>query len=228
MSTPPIKSRSLNLYRGEPQHDVFSSMASVFPTNVLSPSSSPFQFAEGAKISLPTHYQFEEEQKSSTAFIKNTDTSALLVLKDGKVTFEQYWLTGGRDVNWISWSVAKSFIATLVGIAIEEGLIESIEAPITRYIKSLEGSAYDGVSIKHVLQMSSGARWSEDYSDDDSDVLKLAAVMSGESTLEQFVCQHSKRNKTWYDLSVQFCRHTGAGTITGRGYWAVDYKLYAK
>jgi CubicO group peptidase (beta-lactamase class C family) len=62
-------------------------------------------------------------------------------------------------------SVAKSFISALVGIAVAEGHIRSIEDPISNYVPVNPGSAYDGVSIRNVLQMSSGARWNEDYSD---------------------------------------------------------------
>jgi len=67
------------------------------------------------------------------------------VLKDGARRFERYALNGGRDVQWMSWSVAKSFLSTLVGIAIEEGHIQSIEEPISRYISMSAGSTYDGV-----------------------------------------------------------------------------------
>lgn len=71
---------------------------------------------------------------------------------------EQYRLTGDRGVQWISWSVAKSFVSALVGIAVSQGHIRSIDEPISAYVQVEPGSAYDGVSIKDVLQMSSGAR----------------------------------------------------------------------
>ena len=130
---------------------------------------------------------FDGEKRWSQAFLEATDTSALLVLQNGKIRLEDYDLTGGRHVQWISWSVAKSFISALVGIAIDEGFIGSVEDPISDYAASLRGSAYDGVAIRHVLQMSSGARWSEDYSDPEADVHRLASVMAGHSTLEAFV-----------------------------------------
>ncbi len=179
--------RTLNLYSGEPQHDVFPRLKDLLPTSTMKPAAEAFQFPEGERIALPAGYEFENAGQTTEAFIKATDTSALLVLKAGKIRFEEYWLTGGRDVHWISWSVAKSFLATLVGIAIEEGFIESIDLPITRYATSLKGSAYDGVSIKNVLQMSSGARWNEDYSDPKSDVHRLGAAMAGATSLATFV-----------------------------------------
>ena len=95
--------------------------------------------------------------------------------------------TGGPQVRWTSWSVAKSFISALVGIAIDEGIIRSEDDAISNYFEALKGSAYDGVSIKHVLQMSSGARWHEDYSDPTSDVNRLGLVMAGIQGLDEFV-----------------------------------------
>lgn len=175
------------LYNGTPQHENFSRMIELFPHNTMTASPAPVEFDRGRGLDLPVDYEFEGRRKSVENFINETDTSALLILQDGKVRFESYFLTGGQDVQWISWSMAKSFISALVGIAIEEGFINSVNDPISQYVHSLTGSAYDGVRIKEVLQMSSGARWSEDYSDPDADIHKLAAVMAGAATLESFV-----------------------------------------
>ena len=103
-----------------------------------------------------------------------------MVIQNGKLLRQDYWLTGGPDVNWMSMSVAKSFVSALIGIAINEGLIESVETPITQYVPELKGSAYDNVRIKDVLQMSSGARWNEDYSDPESDIMRYGRVWAGE------------------------------------------------
>ncbi len=178
---------ALNLYVGEPQHDNFPHMDKLFPTRQMAGSEQPYQFPEGAPIALPNDYQFGQQTQSANRFIEDTDTSALLVLKDGAVRLEQYYLTGGRDVRWISWSTAKSFISALIGIAIDEGLIGSIDESITKYVTALSDSAYNGVRIKDVLQMSSGARWNEDYSDPNSDVHRLGSAMAGDSSLADFV-----------------------------------------
>ena len=179
----------LNLYSGEPQHEAFSRMKDLLSSTRMKPSTKPFHFPEDDQMALPEGYQFENAMKSTGAFLEETDTSALFVLKDSRVRFEEYWLTGGRDVQWISWSVAKSFVSAMIGIAVDEGWIESLESPITQYATELEGSAYDGVSIRNVLQMSSGAQWNEDYSDPRSDVNRLGAVMAGGSSLAEFVAQ---------------------------------------
>ncbi|WP_447741960.1 serine hydrolase domain-containing protein [Pseudomonas laurentiana] len=110
-----------------------------------------------------------------------------MVLKDGKIALEKYYLTGGPEVQWISWSVAKSFVSTLVGIAYEEGYIKNLDEPITNYIDVKAGSAYDNVPIKDILQMSSGARWDEAYNNPESDVRHLGAAVSPEGSLDAFV-----------------------------------------
>ena len=120
-------------------------------------------------------------------FLDATDTAALLVLRDGAVVHEEYRLTGGADVTWMSMSVAKSFVSALVGIAVEQGHIRSIDDAISDYIDTEPGSAYDGVRIKDVLQMSSGARWNEDYSDPNSDIVRLGAAMGPGGSLDRFV-----------------------------------------
>ena len=119
-----------------------------------------------------------DSARNVEAFLDETDTAALLVIKDGTVRFERYGLTGGPAVHWMSMSVAKSFVSALVGIAVGEGLIRDIDQPITDYVPELAGSAYDGVRIKDILQMSSGARWNEDYSDPESDLVRSGTVLA--------------------------------------------------
>lgn len=182
-----VESSGFELFTGALQHEKFCRLTELFPHSTLHPSPTPRPLPEGAPAVLPDTFEFKGEARSTEDFMASTDTSALLVMREGSVCVERYFLTGGPDVQWISWSVAKSFISALVGIAVNEDLIQSIDDAITDYAGTLKGSAYDGVSIRHVLQMSSGARWNEDYSDPSADVHGLDRVMRGESTLEAFV-----------------------------------------
>lgn len=174
------------LFSGAEQYENFSRVREMFPTTVLTASSKPYDFPTGEEISLPENYDFNGESLSVADFLTLTDTSALLVLAGGKVRFEEYYLTGGRDVNWWSMSMSKSFVSTLVGIAVQEGHIESVDAPITKYVPELKGSAYDGVAIVDVLEMSSGAAWNEDYADPESDVMKMGRIMALGGSLDTF------------------------------------------
>jgi CubicO group peptidase (beta-lactamase class C family) len=98
--------------------------------------------------------------------------SGVLVLKDGKIVLEKYGLGRKPTDRWTSFSVAKSLTSTLVGAAIQDGKIKSINDPVTAYIPELKGSAYEGVTVRQMLMMSSGVKWNEDYTDPNSDVAK--------------------------------------------------------
>ena len=101
--------------------------------------------------------------------------AGLLVLQDGRIRLEHYADGYSARGHWTSFSVAKSVTSTLVGAAVRDGLIGSIDDPITRYIPELAGSGYDGVTIAQVLTMTSGVRWNEDYTDPNSDVVRMFA-----------------------------------------------------
>ncbi|WP_210246723.1 MULTISPECIES: serine hydrolase [unclassified Methylobacterium] len=95
--------------------------------------------------------------------------AGLLILKDGKVAYEDYELGNSEATRWMSMSVAKSISSTLVGAAIKDGFIKSIDDPVTQYLPELAGGAYEGVSVRNLLQMASGAKWDETYTDPNSD-----------------------------------------------------------
>jgi CubicO group peptidase (beta-lactamase class C family) len=104
------------------------------------------------------------------AFMQQWRISGVIVVKDGRVVLEKYGMGRTPDQRWTSFSVAKSVTSTLIGAAIRDGYIRSIYDPITRYIPELEGTAYDGVSLRRVMTMTSGVKWNEDYADPQSDV----------------------------------------------------------
>ncbi|MEQ8691885.1 MAG: serine hydrolase [Pseudomonadales bacterium] len=174
------------LFTGAEQYENFNRISELLPTSTMTASSAPYDFPQGDEIDLPESFVYQGKPVSTESFLAETDTGAVLVLKNGVVRKEIYRLTGGRDVNWLSMSVAKSFISALVGIAIEEGHIRSIEEPVTLYVPDLRGSAYDNVRIKDILQMSSGARWNEDYSDPESDVGRLGETLVSGGSLNDF------------------------------------------
>lgn len=185
MTTPAASQQSLGtladlqLFTGAPQVENFCRMAELVQTRAMAPSSHPREWPQGDPVELPLAFSFDGQERSVQEFLDETETSALLVLREGRVVHESYHRTGGPDVPWLSMSVAKSFVATLVGIAVADGLIGDVEDPISDHVAVEPGSAYDGVSIRSVLQMSSGARWNEDYSDPDADPLRIADATSG-------------------------------------------------
>jgi len=102
-----------------------------------------------------------------------TKAAGVMVYHEGKIRFEDYALGFGPDQRWTSFSVAKSFTSTLLGAALADGFITSLDAPVTRYIPELAGSAYDGVTVRQLATMTSGVAWNEDYTDPASDVAQM-------------------------------------------------------
>ena len=198
---------NLRMFSGARQHHNFSNFKNLLPVTEMQPAVMPYIFPHGAAIELPRDFDFDGSTVKTDEFLTRTDTGGLLVLQDGIIRFEDYWLSGGQTVQWISWSVAKSFISAMVGIALEEGHIGSIDDPISQYIHVNPGSAYDGVRIKHVLQMSSGARWNEDYGDPNSDINRFSAAMAGAGTLDNLIVSMVPQ-----DEPGTVCRYNSADT----------------
>ncbi len=107
------------------------------------------------------------------AYMSDQRSAALLVLHDGKLRLERYGLGFDAAGRWTSFSVAKSFTSTLVGAAVRDGFIKSLDDKVSLYIPDLKGSAYDEVSVRQLLTMTSGVKWNEDYADPQSDVAKF-------------------------------------------------------
>ena len=129
----------------------------------ITPSPTPLALPAGAPLEIPGLDDYMKEQ----------NTAGLVIVQDGKIRVERYGLGFSAAGRWTSFSVAKSFTSTLVGAAIQDGFIKSLDDTVSRYIPDLRGSAYDGVSIRQLLMMTSGVRWNEDYEDPEADVAKF-------------------------------------------------------
>jgi len=131
-------------------------------------------------------WSFEGKPQTVDGFMQAMNTSAILVLKDGKVVLEKYGLGRTADERWTSFSVAKSVTSTLVGAAIRDGHIKSLDDNVATYISELKGSAYDGVSVRQLLTMTSGVKWNEDYTDPKADVAR-AGFEPGEPGINRLI-----------------------------------------
>lgn len=138
--------------------------------------------ASGTPMVMPAGFSTWAADRSVTGVI---------VLQNGIIRHESYPLTAeGEDApatsRRISWSVAKSFLSVLMGILHEDGTIPDLDAPVTQYVPSLVGSAYDDASIRDVLQMSSGVTFDEDYLDFWSDINKMGRVLALGQSMDSF------------------------------------------
>jgi CubicO group peptidase (beta-lactamase class C family) len=130
-------------------------------SNIIESGDDVYPLPKGAPIKIATDVD---------AYMKAQRTAGLVIVQDGKIRLEKYGLGFTGNGKWTSFSVAKSFTSTLVGAAIKDGYIKSIDDKVSAYIPDLEGSAYDDVTIRQLLTMTSGVKWNEDYADPKSDV----------------------------------------------------------
>jgi len=139
-------------------------------------------------------------------WIVDRDVTALVVLKDGTLVHEDYFLGTTPEDLRVSWSVAKSFLSALMGIVLEDVDIKSIDDQVTDYVPMLIGSAYDGATIKDVLQMSSGVVFNEDYLDFNSDINKMGRVLALGGSMDTFAASLDERfvepGTVWQYVSI--------------------------
>ncbi|MEM6818121.1 MAG: serine hydrolase [Pseudomonadota bacterium] len=142
----------------------------IFPTRVISAGMNPSELGEAQKALGSVVLKRGDESMTVDDYFERQSVAGLLVIKDGAVVYERYGLGNDANSRWISFSVAKSVVSMLIGAAIQDGYIDSVDEKVTRYLPRLQGSSYDQTSIRDLLQMASGVTWNEDYADPESDV----------------------------------------------------------
>jgi CubicO group peptidase (beta-lactamase class C family) len=156
----------------------FSSMNNAFLSVEVPRGTGPVSdIPTGPQMQLPA---------GAKAWIAERDVTSLLVLKDGQQVFEAYYHDTTAADRRISWSVAKSFLSALFGVLLNEGTIENIDDPVTKYAPTLIGSAYENASIRDVLQMSSGVTFNEDYLDYYSDINRMGRTLALGGSMDDF------------------------------------------
>jgi len=148
----------------------FRSFDSIWPVSVLDASPKKHIYPKDSVISLPEEFIFDDQVYNSIKFLKDSWTTGFLVIQNDSIVFEEYYLGNNEETQNISWSMAKSFISALFGIAVDEGYIKDINHNVEDYVPELKGTAYEGVRLKDVLQMSTGVKFNEDYGDFYSDI----------------------------------------------------------
>lgn len=142
----------------------FRHMDEIFDHRVVARGafSAPWSASQVALAKLPDT-EMEGQVFSFEQMLEKTFTNAILVVRDGKILWEQYLNRTTPDTRFAMFSVSKSLVSILVGIAVDRGLIRSIEDAVTDYLPELRGSAYDDVSIRVLLQMRSGSGYDEAF-----------------------------------------------------------------
>jgi hypothetical protein len=165
------------MYDGAMSPDIavatFSHTERLLPVGIVHRGGSARRLPRRAKPFPEIHFEDHGRSFDLYDYLASNRVAGLLVLKDGEIALEDYELGIGPDTHWASFSMAKSVASTLVGAALVDGLISSLDDPVVRYVPVLQGGAYEGVSIGQVLTMSSGVCWNETYTDPKSDRRKV-------------------------------------------------------
>jgi len=172
ITKPPVA--SILTWTQKQQLERYPNIESVYAVATIKKGDKVHELPAGASIDP----KVKVGSKTSTvdAFMKDNRVTGLIAIKDGKVVLEKYALGRKPTDRWTSFSVAKSVTATLIGAAVKDGYITSIYDPVTKYIPELEGSAYDGVSLRRLMTMTTGVKWNEDYADPKSDVARAGTA----------------------------------------------------
>lgn len=152
-----------------PQRDYgFSRMEELAPVRTIANGENFLELPRGPELDLS--WEGNGEQWTLDDYLADQRAAGIVILHNGRVRAERYRMGADVDTRWTSFSVAKSLTSSLVGAAIVDGHIQSLDSLVTDYIPELAGSGYDGVTVRHLLTMTSGVRWNEDYTDPQSDV----------------------------------------------------------
>jgi len=163
----------------------FSHMADIFPTIEVERSGPVYSFQNDPKA-LPDSFWYNGRNHSIQNWIDETRTTALLVVRDSSITYESYFLNTNEMDKRISWSMSKSFLSALFGIAVSEGFIPDLNVAATEFVPELKGTGYDGITIKNLLQMSSGIYFNEDYGDFNSDINRFGRAIALGDSFDEF------------------------------------------
>ncbi|NOD97354.1 serine hydrolase [Ruegeria sp. HKCCD6228] len=176
----------------------FSHMDEAFLTVDLPRGNAPtWELPYGEGFDLP---------EGTDTWINERSVTSLLIMQNGKIRFEEYYLGTGPDDRRISWSVAKSYLSALFGILLQEGAIDSLDDPVVKYAPKLAGSAYDRATIRNVLNMASGVTFGEDYLDPKSDINRMGRVIALGGELDDFAASlqdsFAPPGETWQYVSI--------------------------
>ena len=203
----------------------FINMDEYFPSKKVEKADRAFVFPQIRNIQLPESFNSKEVNYNTQKFIDSSYTQGLIIIQNDTIQYEDYWRGQTEDVKHISWSMSKSYVSALFGIAMEEGFIQSVEQSVDEYLPELKGSGYEGVKIKDVLQMSTGVGFDETYSDPNADINRYWDDFGNGKSQDEFAA--SLKNKTTpgtYNHYVSINTHVlGMIIVKATGQSLTDY-----
>jgi CubicO group peptidase (beta-lactamase class C family) len=190
----------------------FRQMERIFPTRTIRAGGDVLPLHRGAAIDV--HFDVDGHHFDTDSYMQAHRVTGVLVIKDGEIVLERY--AHGREPHhrWASFSVAKSMTSTLVGAAVADGYIDSLDSPLVQYVPETEGSAYADVTIRQLLSMTSGVTWNEDYADPDSDIGRIYTTPPVDTAMNAVISymRHRPRENA---PGTQFRYNTGETDLVG-------------
>ena len=169
-----------NLFQLTPDYQpgTYRNMDKIFNTRAFRRGSTVFALPHAANPLVSVAYSPDGNHTYDiNDFILRNNISGLLIIKNGQIVLERYALGNSETSKWTSFSVAKSITSTLIGMAVKDGKISNLHDSVTKYLPVMKGTAYEGVTVCQLLQMSSGVSWNEDYTDPASQIGAMFQVI---------------------------------------------------
>lgn len=199
----------------------------VFATRTIPRGKYVFPLMRASQQLTDLPVQANGTQYDLADYISRNRVVGLLVLQHGRIVLEHYEADIESSSRWISMSMAKSISTTLVGAAVQDGLIGSVDDPLTRYLPQLAGGGYDGVSIRHLLQMTSGVRWDDTHTDPASERRRMLELQIAQQpgAILRFVANQGRiaAPGTVWNYSTGETHVVGALVRAAVGGWLCDY-----
>ncbi len=214
------------------QINTFRNIHRLFPTRVVSrgDSATPFVYAANSRSpNTLSDFAMTEGESSYDLYdvLSLNRVAAIMIVKDDEVQYEQYFMGNTEATRWMSMSLVKTLSVMLIGAAIEDGYIASLQDPVTKYLPEFIGTAYDGVTVEQIIAMTSGVAWNETYTDPASDRRRMldaqinqeaGAILSLMGNLPRQVTPGTRWNYSTGETHI-----AGALVHAATGKWAADY-----
>ena len=150
----------------------YRNMDRIYPTRRVGESRTPFSLPSRRVDVSTLRYVVENRTSDIDRFMQHNHVVGLLIIHKGTIAVERYARGNNAATRWYSFSVAKSVVSMLIGAAVADGFIASLDDPVADYLPLLNGTAYESVTIRHAMQMASGVAWDETYADPKSDIAR--------------------------------------------------------
>jgi hypothetical protein len=176
----------------------FQNASEFYPTRTVASGedSAPLPKRDGVLDGFT--YEYEGETRQLADLYTEMETSGLIIVHNGQVLHESYGRGADSGTRFTTWSLVKSITSTLVGVAVADGLIDSVDDPLVKYLPEVAGTAYDGVTVKQAMQMSSGVRYDPDLwtgNMDDTIAFMTKSVVTGQAPAFDLAIAYKRENE---------------------------------